>query len=106
MEVYEKELTILGSNIDPFTFPEAVSLTAAMHQVRALDFILGQLREGTRGKRLGGGEICKKIIVNVPGGQTFNSSVSPSNLAGRTVQGLFELTDTVPFKGPQPRLDT
>ena len=56
MEVYEKELTILGSNIDPFTFPEAVSLTAAMHQVRALEFIHGQLREGTRSKRLGGRE--------------------------------------------------
>jgi len=41
MEVYEKELTILGSNIDPFTFPEAVSLTAAMHQTGLLE--LGKL---------------------------------------------------------------
>ena len=37
MEIYEKELAVLGSNIDPFTFPEAVSLASAMFADGLLD---------------------------------------------------------------------
>ena len=36
-EIFEKELTIMGSNIDPFTFKEAVSITESLHRSGLLD---------------------------------------------------------------------
>ena len=36
-DVYAKELTILGSNIDPFTFPEAISTVESMYEAGYLN---------------------------------------------------------------------